>query len=288
MRTTRYQFGELGHAAKGTSAGHFPRYGWSAGFLITLLLTAALAFSEAARANETTRVAPRPSPAEDSDWQFSVSPYLWMAGVQGTVQQFDSPPTRLKSDFGQIFNELDVAFMGIIEARRGRYSLFADMAYTKTSVKDSTPKGILAEKIGVTSQAFSGLLGGGYTVHSTDQAHLDLIAGVRVWSVSTKLSFHGGILDHVKQRDSATWVDLVAGFRGTYSLTDEVYLTGWANIGAGQADLDWDVVAGIGYKIKSNLSAVAGYRVQGVDYRKNGFEYDVIQKGPIMGITYRF
>lgn len=211
-----------------------------------------------------------------------------MAGVQGTVRQFGSPPARLKSDFGQIFDELDVAFMGIVEARRGRYSLFADIAYTKTSVKDSTPKGILAEKIGVTSQSFSGLLGGGYTVYSAGQAHLDLIAGVRIWSVSTKLNFHGGILDHVKQRDSATWADLVAGIRGTYSFTDKAYLTGWANIGAGQADLDWDVVAGIGYKIQSNLSAVAGYRIQGVDYRKNGFEYDVIQKGPIMGITYRF
>ncbi len=178
--------------------------------------------------------------------------------------------------------------MGIIEGRRGRYSIFADLAYTKTSVKDSTPKGVLAEQIGVTSQSFSGLLGGGYTVQSTDRLHLDLIAGVRVWSVSTELNFHGGALDHMKQRDSATWVDVVAGFRGTYSFTDKVYLTGWGNIGAGQANLDWDMAAGVGYKIKNNLSAMAGYRIQGVDYRKNGFEFDVIQKGPIMGITYRF
>lgn len=288
----------MGNAANRTRAGYLPRCGWSlsrgqrsAGLLFTLLLAAASALPGAARADENGRVADSPPaarPESNSDWQFSVSPYLWMAGVQGTVRQFDSPPARIKSDFGQIFNELDYAFMGIIEGRRGRYSIFADMAYTKTSVRDSTPKGVLAEKIGVTSQSFSGLLGGGYTVHSTDRLHLDLIAGVRVWSVSTKLNFHGGILDHVKQRDSATWVDMVAGFRGTYSFTDKVYLTGWGNIGTGQADLDWDVVAGVGYKIKINLSAMAGYRIQGVDYRKNGFEFDVIQKGPIMGITYRF
>ncbi|QKH34647.1 hypothetical protein FOC84_06660 [Achromobacter pestifer] len=298
MSTVPYGPDEQESAGKKTQTGQFPPRVWplskrgrSVGLLFTLLLVAVSALPEAARADDTGRMADSPSAPEresKSDWQFSVSPYLWMAGVQGTVRQFDSPPARLDSDFGQIFNELDYAFMGILEGRRGRYSVFADIAYTKTSVKDPTPKGILAEKIGVASQSFSGLLGGGYTIHGTGRAHLDLIAGLRVWSVSTKLSFHGGILDHVTQRDSATWVDMVAGFRGTYSFTDSVYLTGWGNIGAGQADLDWDVVAGVGYKINTKLSAVAGYRIQGVDYRKNGFEYDVIQKGPIMGFTYRF
>lgn len=298
MSMVPYQPGDPASTAKRLQPGRLAPRAWplpqrrgSAGLLFTLLMGAASALPGAAQADETGHVADplaAPAAAGKSDWQFSVSPYLWMAGVQGTVRQFGSPPTRLESDFGQIFDELDYAFMGILEGRRGRYSIFVDIAYTKISVKDSTPKGVLAEKIGVASQSFSGLLGGGYTVHSTDRAHLDLIAGLRVWSVSTKLSFHGGILDHVKQRDSATWVDMVGGFRGTYSVTDKVYLTGWGNIGAGQADLDWDVVAGLGYKINANLSAVAGYRIQGVDYKKNGFEYDVIQKGPIMGITYRF
>ncbi|CUI34336.1 hypothetical protein [Achromobacter aegrifaciens] len=298
MSTVPYGPDDPGSTAKRMQPEPFSPRAWplsmrrgSAGLLLALLLGAASALPKAARADENGRMAhspPAPGPESKSDWQFSVSPYLWMAGVQGTVRQFGSAPATLDSDFGQIFNELDYAFMGILEGRRGRYSVFADIAYTKTSVKDPTPKGILAEKIGVVSQSFSGLLGGGYAVHSTDRAHLDLIAGLRIWSVSTKLSFHEGILDHVKQRDSATWVDMVAGFRGTYSLTDRVYLTGWGNIGAGQADLDWDVVAGVGYKLNANLSAVAAYRIQGVDYRKNGFEYDVIQKGPIMGITYRF
>lgn len=223
-----------------------------------------------------------------SAWQVSVSPYFWMAGIQGTVGQFNMPAAKVKSDFGQIFNELDFAFMGIIEARRGPYSIFADVAYTKTSLKDSSPQGVLTDKIGVTSEAFSGLLGGGYSVWRTDRGVLDVIAGARVWSVSTKLKFHGGVLDNVTKRDSATWVDAVVGVKGSYFMTDSAYLTGWGNIGAGQADLDWDVVAGVGYQFKDNLSAVVGYRIQGVDYSRHGFKYDVIQKGPIMGVTFRF
>ena len=223
-----------------------------------------------------------------SEWQVSVSPYFWMAGIQGKVGQFNLPAAKVKSDFGQIFNELDFAFMGIVEARRGPYSIFADVAYTKTSIKDSAPQGVSLREIGVSSQAFSGLLGGGYSVLRTDAAVLDVIAGVRVWSVSTKLTFHGGLLDQVSKRDSATWVDVVAGVKGAYFLTDRAYLTGWGNIGAGQADLDWDVVAGLGYQFKDNLSAVLGYRIQGVDYSRHGFRYDMIQKGPIMGLSFTF
>ncbi|WP_353153997.1 hypothetical protein [Pollutimonas bauzanensis] len=298
MKAVAYGLGDIGNDANRKRAEYLPRCNWllsrgqrSASFLFALLLAATAALPGDARAGETSSLADSSLAVRFEDrsgWQFSASPYLWMAGVQGKVRQFNSSSVRIKSDFGQIFNELDYAFMGIIEGRRGRYSIFADVAYTKTSAKGSMPEGSLAEKIGVTSQSFSGLLGGGYTVQSTDRLHLDLIAGVRIWSVSTELNFQGGILDHVKPRDSATWVDMVAGVRGTYFFADKVYFTGWGNIGAGQANLDWDVAAGVGYKIKNNLSAMAGYRIQGVDYRKNGFEFDVIQKGPIVGITYRF
>ncbi|MGE8517561.1 hypothetical protein ACXHWJ_09740 [Alcaligenes nematophilus] len=223
-----------------------------------------------------------------SSWQFSVSPYFWMAGIQGTSGQFNLPPADMKSDFGQIFNELDFAFMGIVEARRGPYSILGDLSYTKTSLKDSTPHGVLANKVGVTSEAFSGLLAGGYTVYQSARGHLDVIAGARVWNVRTTMRFQGGVLDELKRRDSATWVDVVAGLRGNYFLTDKTYLMAWGAVGAGQANLDWDMAAGVGYQVQKNLSLTAGYRMQGVDYSKDGFVFDVIQKGPILGLTYRF
>ncbi|MGO3131338.1 MAG: hypothetical protein ACTIJQ_06110 [Alcaligenes sp.] len=225
---------------------------------------------------------------DDSSWQFSVSPYFWMAGIQGTSGQFNLPPAEMKSDFGQIFNELDFAFMGIVEARRGRYSILGDLSYTKTSLKNATPRGVLAEKLGVTSEAFSALLAGGYTLYQSGRSYLDVMAGARVWNVKTTMRFQGGVLDGLNRRDSATWVDAVAGVRGNYFLSDKAYLMGWGAVGAGQADLDWDVAAGFGYQVQKNLSLTAAYRMQGVDYSKDGFVFDVIQKGPILGLTYRF
>ncbi|MBB5539570.1 hypothetical protein GGD55_006320 [Rhizobium giardinii] len=67
----------------------------------------------------------------------------------------------------------------------------------------------------------------------------------------------------------------MAGIRGNYAITPEIYLTGWGLIGAGQADLDWDVAAAIGYHFSDTISAVVGYRALGVDYSKDGFVFSL-------------
>jgi hypothetical protein len=106
--------------------------------------------------------------------------------------------------------------------------------------------------------------------------------------VETDISFNGGILDGVSVSDGAAWVDGLAGIRGTYAFTPEIYLTGWGLVGAGGADLDWDVAAVLGYRFNNRFSAVAGYRALGVDYSDDGFVFDVVQQGPIFGLTMHF
>lgn len=259
-----------------------------AGTALSLCLGLASTLAQAQTSVLKEQTASTTQPSASAPWRLSVSPYFWMAGIQGTSAQFGLPSADMKSDFGQIFKELDFAFMGILEARRGRYSILGDFSYTKISLKNATPAGFLSEKVGVRSETFSALLAGGYTILQSERVLLDVFAGPRLWRVKSTLSFQGGLLDQHSSRDSATWVDVVAGLRGNYFLTDKAYLMGWAAIGAGQANLDWDVTFGAGYQVQKNLSLTAGYRMQGVDYRRNGFVFDVIQKGPIMGLSYRF
>lgn len=250
-----------------------------------------LTLSLSARAADA--IAPLPLQPNDGSeaapgWHFSASPYLWAAGIDGTVGQFGLPSASLSSDFGDILDELDFAFMGMAEGRNDRFSVFGDIIYTKISTSDASPKGILTKSIGVTSQTFTGFFGGGYSVLANGRDRLDVIAGARVWYASTELSLQGGLLNGTNRSDSATWVNGVAGVRGTYFLSDRIYLTGWGNVGTGQAKLDWDVAAAVGYQIKDRFSAVAGYRALGVDYSHDGFVFDVVQQGPILGLVYHF
>ena len=224
----------------------------------------------------------------EKGWTFSVAPYLWAAGISGDVGQFGLPPIEVDASFSDIFDHLDFGAMAIGEARYDRYSMFGDIMYTKISGSTGTPRGILASSVEVSSETFAGLIGAGYALLEDTSGRLEVVGGVRVWSVDTEISFSGGILDGVSRSDGATWVDGVAGLRGNYAITPEIYLTGWGLVGAGGADIDWDVAGAVGYRFNEKISAVAGYRALGVDYSEDGFVFDVVQQGPILGMVVRF
>lgn len=255
-----------------------------------LLLTVSLAACQVAWADNPPGISPLlNSDARPSDtWQVSASPYAWASGIRGKVGQFGAPPVRLDSSFGKVMSSLDVAFMGAVEARHGRFSILGDVMYGQLSGHGSTPYGLLSKRADVKTKSFTGFLGGGYSMIENEHGHLDVVGGGRLWYASTKLSLDGGVLNGKSRKDSATWVDAVAGLRGRYALNDNWYLTGWGLVGAGQAKLDWDVTGAVGYQFKSKLSAVLGYRAMGVDFKRNGFVYNVVQQGPIVGLAYRF
>jgi len=233
-------------------------------------------------------MAPEVNTIERDGWTFAVSPYFWAAGISGDTGLFGLPTVHMDMDFKDILDELDFAAMTIGEARYGRYSIFADLMYSKISSDTGTPRGIVAQSVDVESETFAGTFGGGYSVLENDRRNLDLVGAARLWYAKTEISFDGGLLDGVSRSDSATWVDGLAGVRAKYSITDNVYLTGWGLVGAGQADLDWDVAGGIGYKFNDKFSAVAGYRALGVDYSDDGFVYDIVEQGPIFGAVFHF
>jgi len=254
----------------------------------SVLAAGLLAISPVRAADIYSTMAPELNQTEKDGWTFAFAPYLWAAGLSGDIAQFGLPEVHVDADFGDILDDLDFAAMAIGEARYDRYSIFGDIIYTKISSGSATPRGILASSVDVSSETFAGLIGAGYAVLQNDKGNLDLVGGVRVWHVSTDISFSGGFLDGRDVSDSATWVDGLVGVRGKYSITDNFYLTGWGLVGGGGANVDWDVMGGIGYKFNDTFSAVAGYRALGVDYSDDGFIFDVVQQGPILGVVMRF
>ena len=77
---------------------------------------------------------------DSSEWQFTVVPYLWMAGQQGDVATL--PPAgdiELDLSFSDILSNMDMALMGFFEARKGRVSLFTEVFYVGTSADAESP-----------------------------------------------------------------------------------------------------------------------------------------------------
>ncbi len=250
---------------------------------------AALTISGAARAADLPSVSAPLQPVESApEVTFAIAPYLWGISMNGKLAQFGLPTVEVDASFSDILSNLDFAAMLLGEVRYNRLSLLSDFNYSKLSIDRATPLGILATSAGVSSEMLRWSLFGGYEVLSNETFTVDVLAGAQMMSVETKLSFTGGFLGGVSRTDSDTWFDALGGARARVSLTPQVYLTGWGLIGAGQSDLVWDVMGGVGYSFNDSISAVAGYRALSVDYQDGGFRFDVVQHGPIVGGVFRF
>ncbi|WP_373505645.1 hypothetical protein [Aestuariivirga sp.] len=229
-------------------------------------------------------------PADLNDWTFTAAAYLWASGLSGDSGVFGLPPQEVDLSFADILEDLNFAFMGFGEARKGRFSLGADLTYADVEANVSTPFGIIADDIDVTTSTFMGTAYVGYSVVDSADVRIDGIAGARLWSVNTEFDVNGGALNGRSASDGATWVDPMAGLKLYAELSPEIYISAWGMIGGFgvSSDMMWDVMGGLGYRFTDSFSLFGGYRAVSVDYSNDGFVYDMVQQGPVFAGVFRF
>lgn len=249
-----------------------------------LLASASLA-ADAPQSDNAQNVS---APAEfpEDRWRVGVAPYLWMSGIDGSVAQFGLPPIDIDLSFSDVLEDLEVALMMVVEAKRGRFGIFTDIIYSDISAKGSGPGGALTVKLD--TQVFTGTGMLEYSIFEDGRSTLDVMAGARVWVVDTDATVKiGG--PPGKFNDNATWADPMIGIKGRTNLSSSWYLIGWGMIGgAVSSDLAWDVFGGLGYNFNERYALMAGYRANSVDYKDGSFIYDVVMQGPVLGGVIRF
>lgn len=235
-------------------------------------------------------------PEASSDWTFTAAAYLWGSGISGKSGVFGLPPQEVDLAFGDILKDLNFAFMGLGEARNGRFVMGVDLTYTTVGSSVENPRKnaetVLVNKINVDTTSWMVTGFGGYTVFESDMVRLDAIAGGRLWSVNSDFTLKSDfdVINGRSKSDGATWVDPLVGAKAKIDLTPEVYVSAWAMIGGFGvgSELMWDLMAGAGYEFTDNFSVFAGYRAASVDYSNDGFVYDIVQQGPVAAAVFRF
>jgi hypothetical protein len=239
----------------------------------------------------TGKVNEKPSSPQtvDSDkWQFQFSPYFWLAGLHGTGG-IGNRTTEVDESFSDVFDALNFAFMGTFEARKGKFISLTDLEYVSVSDEKATPGPLFSTvDAGFKTFIFDQEVGYRFLENSAKGASLDVLGGARVWRVKTDLEFGAGILPATRIEGSRSWVDAVGGLRGKMALSEKLFLTGKFDLGGGGSQFTWQVFGGGGYNINPKIALIFGYRVLDVDYDKNNFIFDMNQRGPIVGIGFRF
>ncbi len=236
-------------------------------------------------------------PTSSDKWEFQLAPYFWLAGQKGTVATLPGlPPADIDVDFyDDIVGNINGALMLVGEARKGRFGLVMDVAYTDIEMEDPTPLGIFYSSMNSRTKSWILSVAGLYRLVQQDRTFLDVMAGFRYWSVDSELTLKGaafpGVFPEQSISNKEDWVDPLIGLKGLTPIGESKFFVSGAfalgGFGVG-SDFMWDASINLGYQWTRGFSTTVGYRYLDVDYEKDDFLYDVAQDGLVIGFSWRF
>jgi len=214
---------------------------------------------------------------ESGGWRFELSPYAWFQGIDGTI---DTPTGSVdfEKDFHDLKDSVDLAGSFLSTARYDRWVILGqlDLAHLNTDNDEDGPNHAKVE----VGQLF-GLLAGGYTVDISDSATLDIMAGVRYAEIDNTLTFKN---TGMKMKQNAYSTDGVVVLRGRVPITERFVFSPMVSVGAGDADLVYDVMPELQFLLNDMWDLRVGYRH--LHYDMGNVEIDF--SGLVAGVGVRF
>ncbi len=233
-----------------------------------------------------------PAAAQSQDWTFAGSLYGWVPALSASTQtRFGTLDSDVSGS--DALSDLDMAFMGTFEARRGKWGLIGDLLYVDMSSSTNTPFGLRFSDVetGVKTTAFSGYVT--YRVYEDAKVAVDLGGGFRAFDVDLDLTFNPGdgpgSRPGESRSDSKTWVDPLIAGRIIVPINEKWFATAFADFGGtGSDDMTWQALASVGYRFDARWSAQLAYRYMDIEKPIGGNDTSIELYGPLIGVTARF
>jgi hypothetical protein len=232
-----------------------------------------------------------PASAFAGEWEFTLTPYIWMAGLEGRVDAFATlPPADVDASFkDDILGNINMAFMLVAETRKDRFGVLMDLAYVdieeSASLRDDA---YLSASLQAKLWLYSLL--GEYRILDSDRGFLDLLGGMKYTSVKNIIDVSTAESSRsVSAKDD--WFDLVVGIRGVRALGDSPWFVSGAVLAGGfglASDSLWDLNLNLGYQWTESFSTTLGYRYFDVDYEDDGFLADLTLDGAVIGFRWNW
>lgn len=233
-----------------------------------------------------------PAAAQDGalqGWTFALSPYAWLPGISTSTETGNG---RIDLDLtpADAISDLDFAFMGAAEARKGRWAAIVDFIYTDLTTHQATPLQALWSEAQLRTKLAATTVYAGYRVVDTEATKLDVLAGGRFYDLDMTLSLEPGRLAGRSRSFDDSWADPVFGMRGIYDFNETWFATALADFGGfgGGSDESWQAFVSGGYRFSPAWSLQVGYRYMDVERRIDGEDVAIDLSGPLLGVTYRF
>ncbi|HZF27707.1 MAG TPA: hypothetical protein VE907_01190 [Gammaproteobacteria bacterium] len=214
--------------------------------------------------------------AGDGDWEYRVTPYLWLATLTGDL---GADGVSSSTDSGYSFwalDNLEGYFAVHFAANAERWGWFVDGLHIDYADTFQGPQ--LAKRLEVTGEIYE--VGGSYALAAVPG--LTVLGGARIVDLGVGVELTPGPDGRASQRFSDPFVGLE--YRRPFG--EKWYFDVRADIGGGaSAQSESQFLALAGYRFSDRLEAFGGYRYLGAEFRDR-ILFDVTVAGPGLGFSW--
>ena len=224
--------------------------------------------------------------APDDSWHFSLTPYLWLPGVHGTVGALGRG-ISVHATPGELLSHFRFGLMGTVEARYKRLLLPLDVIWVRLGDDKALPfPNLMAITANMKGSEFILTPAVGFRVLDQEKIKVSALAGLRYWHFGQNLQFTPSLLN-LNFSGSQNWVDPVVGGRIELAASPKLAVTILGDVGGWGtgSQLEYEVAGLLGYRIKPKWTLLAGYRYLFVDYRSGGSIVNLYTSGAVLGVA---
>lgn len=222
--------------------------------------------------------------ADGEGWDWIVAPYGWAPSISADLNT-SVPPTGTDTDFSDIIDKIDGAFLLHLEGQGDTFGVFGDVIYLGLGDQKNHPR--YSAESDLDTRLFEAAL---VWSPGKDRFHGgDLFAGVRYIDIDLTVrvdpvnpAFANATVDA-----GESFTDFMVGARYAWKLGDRWGMNVRADTSFGDTDGTWSVAATVLYRMKRGEWAF-GYRHMDIAFEPRDNRAELILSGPIIGYGFNF
>ena len=226
------------------------------------------------------------APAPSDQWEFTLTPYLFMLAISGDVEVGPLTPS-VDVSFSDVLDALQFAMAARFEGHKNRWGFFVDGLYMDLEADTTLGRISIEDELQMAAVEF----GASYVLWESSRKtgnksalSLEILGGGRWWYVKNELDMSPG----PDVDKSKWWIDPIIGPRVTWRITDKIAANvraDWGGFGIGSAsDSSFGIFGAVNVELWKNKSLVLGYRYLEIEHGRA----DLTFKGPWVGFAFDF
>ncbi len=225
---------------------------------------------------------------EPQGWKFEITPYMWLAGLEGDVT-VNGQKADFEKSASDLLDYVDVGGSLLGVAQYDRYLFWGQVDYFSLSTDEldveDQPQGGSLDADTLLAEVAVGYQVDGWAEGQT----FDILVGARMLSMESELD----VVGHGTESKESDLVDPILVVRPSIpmfpSRIDGLRFNPTLAIGAGgDADLVYELFPQIQYQFADSMAARVGYRTVGYKFEEGSNELNVQLAGLIVGLGIMF